>query len=367
MEWGINLFKLKRLTSLLPKSILWRLTFLNVLIIAATIALSSWALYNTACFLVEGLGEVESERQTQFDNTLFQYLLLFSIVGIIVGSMIHFYLIKKVIRPMRRLTDSTKQLQKGYYPKPIETTTDDEMGELTEQYNLLIQQLKSNEEHREQLVNDISHELRTPLANLNGYLQALESGMVEGNEKLYESLHAESKRMTYMVEQLDTLKQWDHVTLQSITGQEHVQIAEHIKQSAIMFEWALITADIKLHTNIESADVKLNVEGFQQVMRNVIDNAIQYYEGPGDVFIEGEKTEDVYRVSVKGPSTPIAASEAEHIFERFYRIDESRSRQTGGSGLGLAISKTIVTNHQGQIGYEKVAGMNMFWFTLPLE
>lgn len=356
----------KQLRKLFPKSILWRLTFLNVAIIAATIALSSWALYNTACFLVEGISDIENERQTQFNTTLFQYLLLFSIIGIIVGSLIHFHLIKKVIQPIRRLTESTKQLQQGYYPEPIETSSQDEMGKLTEQYNGLIQQLKANEEHREQLVNDLSHEIRTPLANLNGYLQALESGVVEGDKELYQSLHAESKRMTYMVEQLDTLKQWDHITLQTITQQNVVQISEQIKQSVTMFKWALVKENIKLDTEIESADVQINIEGFQQVMRNLIDNAIQYYEGPGHIFIEGKQLSGMYRISVQGPSTPISASEADRMFERFYRIDASRSRQTGGSGLGLAISQTIINNHNGEIGHEVNSGMNTFWFTLPL-
>lgn len=324
-------------------------------------------MYHTACFLVEGFANLEQQKQSQFNTTLFQYLLLFSVVGIIIGSMIHFYLIKKLIHPIRKLIKSTKQLQKGHYPDQITTTSKDEMGELTEQYNLLIQQLKTNESHRQKLVSDLSHELRTPLANLNGYLQALKSGVIEGNTDLYQSLHAESERMTHMLEQLDKLKEWDHVSTQAITQKEAVDIKEQIRQCTVMFEWALSEAHIELHMNIEREYVNMNISGIQQVLSNLIDNAIQYYDGSDPIVVKGEKIASKYRISVTGPSTPILESEAEHVFERFYRQDKSRNRQTGGSGLGLAISKQIIANHDGDIGYEKIGDLNMFWFTIPLK
>src|SRR5699024_5582339 len=92
-EWGINLSMFNRLKSFLPKTILWRLTFLNVLIIALTITVSTWALYHAACFLVEGIGHLEQQRQTQFNTTLFQYLLLCSARGITIASIIYFFLL----------------------------------------------------------------------------------------------------------------------------------------------------------------------------------------------------------------------------------------------------------------------------------
>src|SRR5690625_6730238 len=97
----------------------------------------------------------------------------------------------------------------------------------------------------------------------------------------------------------------------------------------------------------------MNIEGIQQLLSNLIDNAIQYYEGSGHIMITGAQIDHVYKISVSGPSTLIFEKEAELIFDRFYRQDESRSRETGGSGLGLAISKQIVLNHGGKIGYEK--------------
>src|SRR5699024_543905 len=98
-EWGINLLRNKHIKSLLPEGLLWRLTFVNIFIVASFIVLSSLAIYNTACSLANDLGG--GNHQQQFDSTLFQYLLIFSTSAIVVGSLIHFYLTRKLIRPLR--------------------------------------------------------------------------------------------------------------------------------------------------------------------------------------------------------------------------------------------------------------------------
>src|SRR5690625_5336227 len=98
--------------------------------------------------------------------------------------MMSFYVTKRQIQPIRSLIQSTKELKQGEYPEPIEIESEDEVGELVEQYNGLIQQLQGKEAQRQKLVTDLSHEFRTPLANLQGYLQALENGVIEGDREI---------------------------------------------------------------------------------------------------------------------------------------------------------------------------------------
>lgn len=355
----------KRITFKLPKSLLWRLSLLNIIVIALAIAASGWAIYNTACFLVEGMGTIDDKRQRQFNQTLFQYLWVFSAVGIIAGSILHFYFTKKLMTPIRSLIDSTKQLQSGSYPKPIDVNSHDEMGELIEQYNSLIAQLQKNDEHRQKIISDLSHEFRTPLANLNGYLHGLKTGVIAGDQKLYESLYDQSKRLTIMLEQLEQLKEWDYVTSQTLTNKQHVQLAEEVQQCVSMFKWTLTQNRIKLEVDVEPIQITIHREGIQRVLTNLIDNAIRYYKGDGPIIVRGKVLEDAYRLSVSGPSESIPESERERVFERFYRVDESRSRKTGGTGLGLAIAKEIVERHHGQIGIDRQDKYNIFWFTLP--
>src|SRR5699024_3238800 len=109
--------------------------------VSSFIVMSSWAIYHTACFLVDGMGTMNHWSQELFTSTLFNYLLIFSFIAIVTASLIHFYLTKRLIRPLRELIESTKSMRKGHYPQPIETKSEDEIGELIGHFNGLVQQL----------------------------------------------------------------------------------------------------------------------------------------------------------------------------------------------------------------------------------
>lgn len=333
----------------------------------AVIVLSGWALYQTACFLVEDLGSIGEQGQRQFNTILLQYLLAFSLITIVMGSIIHFYFTKKLIKPIRKMITATKQMNKGNYPEPIKNHSHDEVGILIQQYNRLIEQLKNNEMNRKEFVSNISHEFRTPLANLEGYLKALKSGMIAGDEQLYAALVEEANRLTFMVDQFEQLKEWDHLHSQKIITKEGIAIHELIKQCIAMFKWQLAKCNIPYDVQVEAKDVFVQAEGIQQVISNFLDNALHYYVGEQKILIQGKVVDSyTYEVSVTGPAPAIPPEERERIFERFYRLEHSQNRKTGGSGLGLAIAKEIVENHCGKIGVKRIGVQNKFWFTIPL-
>lgn len=347
----------------LPRKFLWRLTLLNILVIAPTIMISGWAIYNTACYLVEGMGSLDAIRQGQFNKLLFKYLWVFILISFFISSALQFYFTKRLLRPIHTLTNATKALKAGYYPEQLEMERGDEIGELVHQYNELIQQLRTNEAERNKIVADLSHEFRTPLSNLNGYLQALKNDVIEADHALYEALYRESQRLTGMVYQLDKMKEWDHVTSQTVVEKDLVDIEAIIKQSAEMFHWRLEKEQITLRLEVETSELFVHVSGIQQVLSNLLSNAIDYYENPGDIVLVGKKRAENYYISVTGPSKQIAATEQEKLFERFYRSDSS---YRSGSGLGLAIVKRIVESTGGEVGVEVYEERNCFWFTLPI-
>lgn len=352
----------------MPSGFLSRLTFLNIFIIVIATAVSGWAIYNTACFLVASAGDLDAQRQQQFNRTLFHYLWVFMITAALAGSVLHFYMTKRLIRPIRNLLQSTKELKLGQYPEPIKVNNDDEMGQLVSQYNELISQLKSNEQQRKKLITDLSHEIRTPLSNLSGYLQALKDGDLTGNEKLFSDLYLESNRLSKLVEQLEQLKDWDDLSSQSFVNKDWHEIHDLMRQCVAMFDrtWEQTHYDIQL--DVEPCQLPIHIEGIQQVFSNFLHNAIRYYEGTGPIVITGHKLGDHYYMSFFGPSKPIPIEEKENVFRRFYRLESSRSRMTGGSGLGLAISKEIVErHHSGQIGIVPSETGNTFWIMLPLK
>ncbi|MBM7707635.1 two-component system sensor histidine kinase BaeS [Chryseomicrobium aureum] len=349
-----------------PKQILWRLTFLNILTLTVLVILSSFTIYHAACGLVGGMG-TDAYRQEQFSATLWQYLWIFSVSTIVLGSLIHFYLTKKLMRPLKTLIESTKVMKEGHYPETIQSRSKGEVAELIVHFNELMQQLKTNEQSRRKIVSDLSHEFRTPLSNLNGYMNALSNGVIAGNVELFKSLHGEAKRLTVMVEQLEKLKEWDFDAVQTYAETKPEEMGRLIRQTADMFHWQLQEQEIPVRIDAEPGNVRVCNGGIQQVLSNIIENAILYYEGDSPIQLIGRIEEAHYRVSIISEGQEIPETDSEKIFERFYRTDPSRNRETGGSGLGLAISKEIIERHKGEIGFDPSNNCYTFWFTVPLD
>lgn len=357
----------KIIKKLSPQDFLWRLSSLNIIVITSAIVLSGLAVYNTACALVGSMGNMSDVQQAQFNSLLFNYLLIFAAVTIITASLLHYYLTRRMVHPVQQLIESTKQMKKGEYPDPVPVTARGEIGELTGHFNGLVEQLKANDADRSKLISNLSHELRTPLTNLNGYLKALRDGLIEGDAELYDALLKESKRITEMTEQMELLKEWGEMSPDHYTEYENKNIAELAGQCADMFQLQLERNDIRMVTELEDCTLRLHADGIQQVMTNLIDNAVKHHEGRRPIHIKGEAADDAYHVSVKSPGPAIPDDEKDRIFERLYRLDTSRSRETGGHGLGLAIVKEIIDRHEGEIGVISEDGINTFWFTLPMR
>ncbi|HSP22262.1 MAG TPA: ATP-binding protein, partial [Planococcus sp. (in: firmicutes)] len=169
------------------------------------------------------------------------------------------------------------------------------------------------------------------------------------------------------VEQLEQLKEWDIAATEILMEIKQEEMSQTIRQTVEMFHWRLQEKNI--HVEIEAVPGIVGVYngGIQQVLGNIIDNAIRYYEGAAPIQIEGKISGTDYRVSITSEGQEISETDAEKIFERFYRTDPSRNRDTGGSGLGLAISKEIIELHKGAIGLDFKNGRYVFWFVIPLE
>ena len=351
--------------SFLPKGFLWQITFLNIFVIVLAISLSGLAIYNTACYLVEGIGALPAQRQQQFNATLYQYLLVFTIIGILLSSVLHFYFTKRLVGPIKQLIEATEILKKGSYPKPIKTSSKNEVGELVTHYNELINQLKLSHAQREKLVTNLSHELRTPVANLQGYLYALKTGTIEGDPELFESLYLEANRLTSMIEQIDQINDLNSIKFETDKQLTEISIDHVISSTLKMFELELSNRNIKVEQHIDTCLLIAHEESIKQLVSNLIDNAIKYNIEEKPIKIIGRVTDNYYELSIGGTSGKLTEEAQERLFDRFYRDDPSRNRQTGGTGLGLSIVQDIVEFHQGEIEVINSEDYNQFIVKLP--
>ncbi|MHB1405262.1 MAG: sensor histidine kinase [Desulfitobacteriaceae bacterium] len=362
-EWGIALLPSKH-WFFWRRSILAKLILINLLVIAIVIWLAGVSVKDFSCLLAKQYQVIGGASSNLFDRTMQFYLIRASILAVSVAGILYYFLVRKLILPLQHLGISAQKMARGEFQPCREIPSEDEIGRLISDFNHLSSKLQQTEELRKKMVSDIAHELRTPLTNLTGYLEALSTGVIQGDQELYRSLHEEALHLTGLVEELHQLNIWESKRL----GQNELQkiSAENVLESTLKsFELELNNRDIKAEAHIQAAPIFGNKEGIKQVITNLLKNVLIYDRG-GWVKIEGKREGHVYKVMVTNLGQPIPDDKADQVFERFYRLDSSRNRKTGGAGLGLAIVKEIIEQHRGEVGLISREDEHSFWFTVPL-
>lgn len=347
-------------------SILWKLIIINGIVIAIAISLAGVSVKDYACLLFAHYPAVSQEESALFAQTMQGFLVKASIWAVLLAGIVHYFFVRRLLRPLNKLGECTRQMAKGQSPEPLPIQYQDEIGQLTADFNQLSQKLKEVEALREKMVSDISHELRTPLTNINGYLEALSTNMIEGSTELFQSLHEESLRITRLVEQLHQLNVWQAKKGPKDISSHTINMNKLIDDCIDHFSLELKRQSMVLDRSVEAAEVEGNEDGLKQVIHNLLSNALQYDRG-GWTKVEGQIMENGYKVTVTNEGNPIPEKERARLFERFYRLDSSRSRDTGGSGLGLSLVKEIIEQHHGKVGVASEAGVHSFWFTIPMK
>ncbi|ASF38126.1 two-component sensor histidine kinase [Halobacillus halophilus] len=358
------MFKIRR--SLTQK--LWvKLTMANIAMLAAVVILTGFTLYRTACFLASNVAGVEGQTQTSFNSTLSSYVWIITLLLIIVGAFFYSVITKRMLEPVNELSRAIQTMKKGEYPTQLIPRSQDEIGELVHHVNHLNFLLEQQESSRNQMLHDLSHELRTPLSNLQGYLEALNKGVIQGDQDIYKSLAEETERVTQLVQGLDEVKKWGRNDEERPMTKQYTVMDKFILQIVQLFEIEYERRGIDLIVHASPEVIMMNQQGIQQVVTNLLNNALHYYQGHSPVEVKGESGGSFYTLTVSGPGQPIPTSDQNKIFERFYQVDPSRTRNDGGSGLGLAISKEIVEKHGGEIWLETDGTRHSFHVQLPLN
>ncbi|OLO26131.1 hypothetical protein BTR23_24030 [Alkalihalophilus pseudofirmus] len=350
---------------LIKRKLMWKLTLINSIVIGIVIWLVGISVKDYACYLIEKENTLTIEQRHTFIERMDSYLMYAVVLSIIIAAIIHFFFITRLLEPLHDLTNATKQIKEGKYPNLTEKISEDEIGQLTEHFNEMVNHIKKVEMYREKMTRDIAHELRTPLTNINGYLEALRNGVLNGNEELYDSLYEESLRLTDLVEQLRQIDVWKQHQLLS-EGYETFSIRDLLVNACNQFKIELQKANIEVDLQVEEAILVANKSGIKQAIFNLIENVLRYDQGKW-MAVSGKIVGTDYKVEITNHGLPIPIESLDQPFERFYRADASRNRNSGGSGLGLAIMKEIIESHNGSVGFLTQENVHIFWFSIPLK
>jgi two-component system sensor histidine kinase BaeS len=269
---------------------------------------------------------------------------------LLLAAIVALLLSRHLLAPVRKLTAGAQALASRQFDTRIEVESKDELGQLAADFNAMAQTLEKYERMRRQWISDIAHELRTPLSILCGEIEALKDGVREVNRDTLDSLYSEAKHLNKIVADLHELSLADTgaLSIQKVPVDAVAVLNETLGHFLQSFAENQITIENNLE-NQSPISVIGDADRLQQLFSNLLENTLRYAETPGTLKIGQGRAENrwVLFFEDSGPGVPEEA--LDHLFDRLFRLDRSRSRTQGGSGLGLSICKGIVTALGGEI------------------
>jgi two-component system sensor histidine kinase BaeS len=293
--------------------------------------------------------EFASARLPNLSDAQQRHALYFAAIAILVVAAIAAATFARLLAaPIRELAQGTHALAAGRYDARITLAQRDELGRLADDFNTLAQTLERNREARKQWVADISHELRTPIAILRAELEALEDGVRTLDANAVSSLSAEVARLATLVDDLYELARSDAGAL-TYTKQS-LDLGSLLEETVAAFRDRYAAAGLSLELIPgESATLLADGDRLHQLCSNLLENSLRYTDRDGQVRVALATSQGRVRVTVEDSAPGVPHEALSRLFDRLYRVDPSRSRDTGAAGLGLAICASIVKAHDGTI------------------
>lgn len=318
----------------------------------------------------EGKGH---EFYTGFRNAVNQALIWSGLAALTAALVVSVLVSRKVVSPVQEMKAVSQRIASGNYDQRVKVPDNpekgDELSQLATSFNQMAEALAQTEDMRRQLIGDVSHELRTPLTAIKGSLEGLIDGVLPPTAETFEQIHREATRLQRLVSDLQELSRIE-------------ASADPLKFERIDLSHLIHTITQRLHSQFEEKGVNLEViipeslarvhadeDRINQVLVNLVGNALQYTPSGGEVRVSASRSGHEVQVSVEDTGIGISAEHLPHLFTRFYRVDKSRSRAGGGSGIGLTIARHLVEAHGGRIWAESggVGQGSRFCFTLPVD
>lgn len=320
-------------------------------------------------------------------SEFYRYFYIASIVCIIILSLVYSNMITK---PLLKINDSATKMAKLDFSEKCEVKSSDEIGNVAASLNFLslnlcdalnslkeantklaedIQKERKLEKMRKEFVTSVSHELKTPITLIEGYAIGLKDDIFDGVDKHYylDIIIDEAKKMGNLVSDMLDLSQLESGTFK--LSKEYFSLNELIKMILKRFEGIIGSKSIKVETELLESDSTIFADWrrMEQVITNFITNALRYVPKEGAIFVRTIDQDNFLQVEVENTGSRIPDSELQKVWDKFYRIDKSRSRKLGGTGIGLSIVKNILILHKYDYGVVNTAKGVQFYFKIPKE
>ncbi|RTE04858.1 sensor histidine kinase [Paenibacillus whitsoniae] len=289
------------------------------------------------------------------------------IIVLTIGSVLILIASRYLVNPLKKLTVATEKLARGNFNVSVKVNNKDELGKLAESFNHMANELKQLEQMRQDFVSNVSHEIQSPLTSIRGFSKALrESSEIDelSRQQYLEIIERESERLSRLSENL--------LKLASLESEHHpfhptvYDLDEQLRRIVVFFEPQWSAKDLDIDLALPRVKISGDADQLNQVWTNVIGNAIKFTPSGGHIHVKLVPLRDRVQVWIHDNGIGIPEEDQIRIFDRFYKVDQARQRDSG-SGLGLAIVRKIIDMHQGTIEVQSEAGKGtVFLIVLPV-
>jgi len=334
----------------------------GALTVVATVFLSTPPLFDRAMRHMQGMpgmmgmGEMTAAARADvtaaFQEAMFRAVGIATAAATVAAVLTAILVSRRITAPIRDLAQASARLTAGHYRERVSVAAADEIGARAASFNCLAATLDQTEEQRLRLIGDVAHELRTPLATIQGYMEGLLDGVVAPSPDLWAQLHGEAGRLRRLVDDLQELSRAEagQIALRAVA----LDPVELLERAATRLRPQFEAAGIALvaPTTRSVPAVCADPDRAVQVLVNLLGNALRYTPRDGTVTLTATALERLVLFAVADTGIGIPPENLPHLFERFYRVDRSRSRARGGSGIGLTIARALVEAQGGAIDAE---------------
>ncbi len=288
----------------------------------------------------------------------------FGVLLLFLSGLAIWLTITSALRPLKEVERTAEAVKSGKFSsRLVQRHGKTEIGRINRALNSMLDSIESAVRGKDKTLNqmrrfvsDASHELRTPLVTVRGYAELYRMGAIKSKQDLNEAMgriESEAIRMSGLVESLLTLTRMDELENLKKKPSDLIELAQASVKDASVANQEI---SFRVATDMKSCNLEIDGDRIKQVLTNLLANAARFAPKSSEVTVEIKDHTDKIRVSVIDRGEGVPEGLREKIFDRFYRIDNSRNRETGGSGLGLAIAKSIIDAHEGKIWVEETPG-----------
>lgn len=302
-----------------------------------------------------------SQVEQAYDNALLTALVIAGAVGLVIAVLLAFVFSRRVLQRLRDVQDAAHELADGHYDRVIPVPPEPELADLVTSVNALGAALASTEHARAQLVSDLAHELRNPLTTIEGYMEGLIDGVLPPTIETYTEVANEAQRLKRLTADLSVLSQADEGAIEYHLVP--VDLAEAARRTAARLRPQFEVASVEMALVLpEALTVNGDGERLDQVLTNLLGNAVAHTPPGGSVTVHGERVADSCVLEVVDTGEGIPPDQLNRVFDRFTRLGGGT-----GTGIGLNIARTITTAHGGTlVAHSDGAGTGArFVLTLP--